>query len=85
MRRVLLLIVAFVSASTATSAQILEGRLKQIHESKVVKLAYRSDASLFPLRVHRDNRTAIRSTFEIYRPLHRTATKRETDHRMGAR
>jgi glutamate/aspartate transport system substrate-binding protein len=47
MRRVLLLIVAFVSASTATSAQILEGRLKQIHESKVVKLAYRSDASPF--------------------------------------
>jgi glutamate/aspartate transport system substrate-binding protein len=47
MRRVLLLIVAFVSASTATSAQVLEGRLKQIHESKVVKLAYRSDASPF--------------------------------------
>jgi len=47
MRRVLLLIVAFVSASTATSAQILEGRLKQIHESKVVKLAYRSEASPF--------------------------------------
>ena len=47
MRRVLLLIVAFVSASTATSAQILEGRLKQIHESKVIKLAYRSDASPF--------------------------------------
>jgi glutamate/aspartate transport system substrate-binding protein len=47
MRRVLLFIVAFISASTATSAQILEGRLKQIHESKVVKLAYRSDASPF--------------------------------------
>ena len=47
MRRVLLLIVAFVSASTATSAQVFEGRLKQIHESKVVKLAYRSDASPF--------------------------------------
>ena len=47
MRRVLLLIVTFASASTATSAQILEGRLKQIHESKVVKLAYRSDASPF--------------------------------------
>jgi glutamate/aspartate transport system substrate-binding protein len=47
MRRVLLFIVAFVSASTATSAQILEGRLKQIHESKVVELADRSDASPF--------------------------------------
>jgi glutamate/aspartate transport system substrate-binding protein len=47
MGRVLLLIVAFVSASTATSAQILEGRLKQIHDSKVVKLAHRSDASPF--------------------------------------
>jgi glutamate/aspartate transport system substrate-binding protein len=47
MRRVLLFIVAFISASSATSAQILEGRLKQIHESKVVKLAYRTDASPF--------------------------------------
>jgi len=47
MHRVLLLIAAFVSAGTATSAQVLEGRLKQIHESKVVKLAYRSDASPF--------------------------------------
>src|SRR5215470_97228 len=47
MRRVLLFIVAFISASNAASAQILEGRLKQIHESKIVKLAYRSDASPF--------------------------------------
>ena len=47
MRRVLLFIVALISASNAVSAQILEGRLKQIHESKVVKLAYRSDASPF--------------------------------------
>lgn len=47
MRRVLLFIVAFVGASNAAPAQLLEGRLKQIHETKVVKLAYRSDASPF--------------------------------------
>ncbi len=46
MRRVLLF-VAFVFASDAASAQIMEGRLKQIGESKVVKLAYRSDANPF--------------------------------------
>lgn len=47
MRRVLLFIVGFVGASNAAPAQLLEGRLKQIHETKVVKLAYRSDASPF--------------------------------------
>ena len=47
MRRVLLFIVAFIGASNAAPAQILEGRLKQIHETKVVKLAYRSDARPF--------------------------------------
>jgi glutamate/aspartate transport system substrate-binding protein len=47
MRRVLMLVVALVFASDAASAQIVEGRLKQIGESKVVKLAYRSDANPF--------------------------------------
>jgi glutamate/aspartate transport system substrate-binding protein len=47
MRRVLLLVVALVFGSDAASAQIVEGRLKQIGESKVVKLAYRSDANPF--------------------------------------
>ena len=47
MGRILLFIVAIISTSNAASAQILEGRLKQIQESKVVKLAYRSDASPF--------------------------------------
>ncbi len=46
MRRVVLL-AALVFASDAASAQIVEGRLKQIGESKVVKLAYRSDANPF--------------------------------------
>ena len=47
MGRILLFIVAFISISKAAPAQILEGRLKQIQESKVVRLAYRSDASPF--------------------------------------
>ncbi len=47
MRRVLMLVVALVFASDAASAQIVEGRLRQIGESKVVKLAYRSDANPF--------------------------------------
>ena len=47
MRVVLLFLVALIGASNAASAQILEGRLKHIQESKVVKLAYRSDASPF--------------------------------------
>ncbi len=47
MRRVILLVVALICASAGASAQILEGRLKQIGESKVVKLAYRSDANPF--------------------------------------
>jgi glutamate/aspartate transport system substrate-binding protein len=50
MRRVLLL-VALVFAGDAASAQTVEGRLKQIGESKVVKLAYRSDANPFSFAV----------------------------------
>jgi glutamate/aspartate transport system substrate-binding protein len=42
-----MLVDALVFASDAASAQIVEGRLKQIGESKVVKLAYRSDANPF--------------------------------------
>jgi len=47
MRHVLLFVVALIGASNAASAQILEGRLRQIDEAKVVKLAYRSDANPF--------------------------------------
>jgi glutamate/aspartate transport system substrate-binding protein len=47
MRRVLLLVVTLICAVDGAAAQILEGRLKQIDESKVVKLAYRTDANPF--------------------------------------
>jgi glutamate/aspartate transport system substrate-binding protein len=47
MRRLFMLVAALICASDAASAQSLEGRLKQIDESKVVKLAYRSDANPF--------------------------------------
>jgi glutamate/aspartate transport system substrate-binding protein len=46
MRRLLICLVAMVSAGTAL-AQGAEGRLKQIGESGSVKLAYRSDANPF--------------------------------------
>jgi glutamate/aspartate transport system substrate-binding protein len=47
MRRVVLLVSALICASDAASAQVPDGRLKQIAESRVVKLAYRSDANPF--------------------------------------
>jgi glutamate/aspartate transport system substrate-binding protein len=47
MRRVLLLLLALGCTGAPASAQTSEGRLKQIGESKVVKLAYRSDANPF--------------------------------------
>ena len=47
MRRVFMLVVALICASDAASALSLEGRLKQISETKVVRLAYRSDANPF--------------------------------------
>jgi len=47
MRRLLLLAVAMASFGPATFAQTLEGRLKQISETKVVKLAHRTDAKPF--------------------------------------
>jgi glutamate/aspartate transport system substrate-binding protein len=47
MRCILLFALALTSAIGGASAQTLEGRLKQIGESKVVKLAYRSDANPF--------------------------------------
>jgi glutamate/aspartate transport system substrate-binding protein len=47
MRRFLLLVVALMCTSDAASPQSLEGRLKQIAETKVAKLAYRSDANPF--------------------------------------
>jgi glutamate/aspartate transport system substrate-binding protein len=47
MRYAVLFLVALGCASGAASAQTLEGRLKQIGETRVVKLAYRSDANPF--------------------------------------
>ncbi len=47
MRRVLLLVAALICVGDGASAQISEGRLKQIGKSKVVKVAYRSDANPF--------------------------------------
>jgi glutamate/aspartate transport system substrate-binding protein len=46
MRR-LLFAIAIASVSNTAAAQTLEGRLKQISETKVVKLAHRSDANPF--------------------------------------
>jgi glutamate/aspartate transport system substrate-binding protein len=50
MRRALLFVVAMACAGGAASAQTMEGRLKQISETKVVKLAYRSDSNPFSFK-----------------------------------
>jgi glutamate/aspartate transport system substrate-binding protein len=47
MRRLLLFAVVTASYGDAALAQTLEGRLKQISETKVVKLAHRTDAKPF--------------------------------------
>jgi glutamate/aspartate transport system substrate-binding protein len=47
MRRALAFVVAMACAGGAASAQTMEGRLKQISETKAVKLAYRSDSNPF--------------------------------------
>jgi glutamate/aspartate transport system substrate-binding protein len=47
MRGLLVLLVVIVCAGDAALAQSSEGRLKQIGEAKVVRLAYRSDANPF--------------------------------------
>jgi len=47
MRRLVLFLVMVVFAGEAASAQNAEGRLKQIGDTKVVRLAYRSDANPF--------------------------------------
>ena len=47
MRRLLLFAVVMASYGDAALAQTLEGRLKQISETKVVKLAHRTDAKPF--------------------------------------
>ena len=47
MRRLLLLAIAIAFVGDAALAQTLEGRLKQISETKIVKLAHRSDANPF--------------------------------------
>jgi glutamate/aspartate transport system substrate-binding protein len=47
MLRAFLFVLAIAGAIDVASAQTLEGRLKQISETKVIKLAYRSDANPF--------------------------------------
>ena len=47
MRRLLVFLVTMVFAGDAAQAEGAEGRLKQIAESKLVKLAYRLDANPF--------------------------------------
>jgi ABC-type amino acid transport substrate-binding protein len=47
MLRALLLVTAIIGAAHETSAQELEGRLKQIYDTGVIRLAYRSDAKPF--------------------------------------
>ena len=47
MRRLLLLAIAIAFAGDAALAQTFEGRLKQISETKIVKLAHQSDANPF--------------------------------------
>ena len=47
MRLAFLLLASLACAIHTASAQTLEGRLKQISEAKVIKLAYRSDANPF--------------------------------------
>jgi len=47
MLRALLLVTAIIGAAHGTSAQELEGRLKQINDTGIIRLAYRSDAKPF--------------------------------------
>ena len=47
MLRALLLLIAIVGAAHDGSAQELEGRLKQIYDTGIIRLAYRSDAKPF--------------------------------------
>ena len=47
MLRALLLVTAIIGAAQGTSAQELDGRLKQIHGTGIIRLAYRSDAKPF--------------------------------------
>jgi glutamate/aspartate transport system substrate-binding protein len=47
MLRVLLLLTAILGVADDTSAQELEGRLKQIYDTGIIRLAYRSDAKPF--------------------------------------
>jgi glutamate/aspartate transport system substrate-binding protein len=47
MRGLIVLLVTILCASSPSSAQNPEGRLKQIGQTRVVKLAYRSDANPF--------------------------------------
>jgi len=47
MLRALLVLAALVGATDSMSAQELEGRLKQIYDTGIIRLAYRSDARPF--------------------------------------
>ena len=47
MLRALLLLAAIIGAADGTSAQELEGRLKNIYDTGIIRLAYRADANPF--------------------------------------
>src|SRR5690348_16726784 len=47
MRRLAVLVVAVAAVGSGAVAQTLEGRLKQISETRVVRLAHRSDSNPF--------------------------------------
>jgi len=47
MLRAFLFLIAIIGPAESTSAQELDGRLKRIHDSGIVRLAYRSDANPF--------------------------------------
>src|SRR4029077_5653282 len=47
MLRAFLFLAAIIAATGGASGQELEGRLKQIYESKIIRLAYRLDANPF--------------------------------------
>jgi glutamate/aspartate transport system substrate-binding protein len=86
MHRVLLLMAALICVSDSASAQSLEGRLKQIGETKVVKLAYRSDANPFSFvnpQGQPDGYTVDLCKFVV--PLPRAATRLQADDYVGAR
>ena len=47
MHRVFILLAVIIGAASGTSAQELDGRLKHINDTGIIRLAYRSDAKPF--------------------------------------